>query len=125
MLADKNPTPTDTCREAKSTIPLHETLERRVMSVIHSLMEKDLEVDHQRASGVAITKEPRSFTGGVDTWNAIVNQMSHVKKGCLLDPPWNVVVGRYGYQVWCQLDTRWCQFDPFDPSRAESNCHLF
>jgi len=28
-------------------------------------------------------------------------------------------------QVWCQLGTKWCQFDPFDPSRAESNGHLF
>jgi len=27
-------------------------------------------------------------------------------------------------QVWCQLGARWCQFDPFDPSRVESNGHF-
>jgi len=57
------------------------------MAVLHSLMEKDYQVDKNRTIGSdALPKESRFFKPGAATLNAIVNQMSHVKKGCLSDP---------------------------------------
>ena len=86
----KNPTPTAVCKAAKATTPPADMLERRVVGVTHALMEKDAEVDRLQTMG-ASNNEKRFFKPGAATLNTIVNQMEHVKKGCLSDPPSEIV----------------------------------
>jgi len=91
----KEPTTKAIYKEAKATIPTPEFLERRVMAVIHALMGKDTESDLRRttADGVDgdVASEGRFFKRGAETLNTIVNQLEHVKKGCLSDPHMSVV----------------------------------
>jgi len=87
--AGKPHTPREVLKIAKSTMPPPAELEKRVMSVIHAMMDKDNETDRARTTNADVTekKEARFFKRGADMLNAIVNQMSHVRKGCLSDPP--------------------------------------
>lgn len=78
-------------KEAKATIPPPDLLERRVLAVLHSLMEKDLEADKSRIANQAVAKESRFFKPGAVTLNTMLNQMEHIKKGCLSDPSDEVV----------------------------------
>jgi len=96
MQRKKKPTTQATYKEAKPTIPIPQFLERRVMASIHTLMGKDTESDLRRTTidpntaAAATTKEGRFFKRGAATLNAIVNQLEHVKKGCLSDPHMDV-----------------------------------
>jgi len=84
----KKPSPRETFKEAKATMPPADVLERRVMAVLQALIEKDHQADRSRMAG-----EPtagRFFKPGANTLNVMLNQMSHVKKGCLSDPPASV-----------------------------------
>ena len=83
----KKPSAREIFKEAKATIPPPEQLERRVMAVLHALMEKDLLVDRNRIATASTASEGRFFKAGANSLNTIINQMSHVKKGCLSDPP--------------------------------------
>jgi len=86
----KNHTQREVMKMAKGTIPPPDILEQRVMSVIHALMEKDLLDDKKRMADPTL-KPDRFFKAGAETLNVIVNQMEHVKKDCLSDPPSDVV----------------------------------
>jgi len=83
----KKPTAREIFKEAKATIPPPDLLERRVMAVLHALMEKDLQADRKRIATASSAMEGRFFKPGANTLNTIINQLSHVKKGCLSDPP--------------------------------------
>jgi len=83
----KNPLPAAIFKAAKSTIPLPDVLEKRVLCVIHTIMEKDYETDRLRTMGTSTNNEKRFLKPGALTLNTIVNQMEHVKAGCLSDPP--------------------------------------
>ena len=87
---NKPATPREVLKRAKATIPPPDTLEKRVMAVIHSLVEKDLEIDKQRAADPE-SKEPRFFKRGAEALNVINNQLEHVRNGCLSDPHDTVV----------------------------------
>mgnify|MGYP000263817394 CR=1 FL=1 len=79
--------PRDILKEAKATMPPPELLERRVMAVIHAVMEKDLETDQARTVGASGDKcAKRFFKPGAETINVIMNQLQHVRRGCLSDP---------------------------------------
>lgn len=83
----KSPTNRDMLKEAKATIPAPDVLERRVMCTLHTLMEKDHEVDRARTTvGDGNGIESRFFKRGAETSNTIVRQMAHVRKGCPSDP---------------------------------------
>jgi len=81
----RQPTPREIFKEAKATIPNPEPLERRVMSVIQSLVKKDDDGEVQNAT----TGQPkkRFFKRGAITLDTISNQLEHMRKGCLSDPP--------------------------------------
>jgi len=84
----KQPSPSEIYKEAKSTIPPADILEKRVMAVIHALMQKDLQADQNRIISSLTHEVPtRFFKRGAQTLNLIMNQLEHVKKGCLSDPP--------------------------------------
>lgn len=87
--AGKPYTPREVLKIAKSTIPPPRELEKRVMSVLHAIMDKDHEIDQERTANADASekKEQRFFKRGAETLNIIANQMSHVRKGCLSDPP--------------------------------------
>jgi len=87
----KNPLPADVFKEAKSTMPPPDVLEKRVLCVIHAVMEKDLELDRLQTMGASASNEKRFLKPGAMTLNTIVNQMEHVKAGCLSDPPSEIV----------------------------------
>jgi len=87
---NKSATPREVLKQAKATMPPPDLLERRVMAVIHSLMEKDLEVDKIRTTDPN-NKEPRFFKRGADTLNLTNNQLEHVRNGCSSDPSDKVV----------------------------------
>jgi len=93
----KNPTSKAIFKEAKSTIPPPDILETRIMAVLHTLMDKDNEVDRARTTcNGSKKKESRFFKRGEETLNTIVNQMEHVKRGSLSDPDDQVVkIHRY------------------------------
>ena len=92
LLAGTNPTVRDAFKKAKATIPPADNLEPRVMSVLHHLMKKDAAVDLTRTTqDINAPKEARFFKPGAAASNTIVSQVEHVKKGCLSDPPANVV----------------------------------
>jgi len=104
LLISKGKTPTnrDILKAAKATIPPPDILERRIMSTLHTLMQKDHEVDRARTTGNTPGNPPaaaavsRFFKRGAETLNTIVRQMEHVKKGCLSDPDASVVkIHRY------------------------------
>lgn len=82
----KEPNAYEVLKAAKSITPPPEILEKRVLSVLHTCMEKDLELDRQQTIGTSSKNEKRFFKPGALTLNTIVNQMEHVKKGCLSDP---------------------------------------
>jgi len=82
----KKPTAYEIFKEAKATIPPPDQLERRVMSVVQALLEKDLQADRNVIAG-SDAPATRFFKRGANTLNTIINQMSHVKNGCLSDPP--------------------------------------
>lgn len=82
----RRPTPKEIFKEAKATIPPPDQLEKRVVAVIQALMEKVLQADRSKIAG-SEAPESRFFKRGANTLNLIINQMSHVKKGCLSDPP--------------------------------------
>ena len=85
---NRRPTTKQIMKAAKATIPPAKMLEPRVMSVLHTLMKKDNDVDLARTTGNPDDpKESRFFKRGAITLNTIVNQMEHVRKGCLSDPP--------------------------------------
>lgn len=82
-------------KEAKSTIPPPDVLEKRVLCVIHAIMEKDLELERLKtmatSTPTSTLNEKRFLKPGALTLNTIVNQMEHVKAGCLSDPPSEVI----------------------------------
>ena len=82
----KKATPCTILKEAKATIPPPVILEKRIMAVLHSLMEKDHQIDKNRTVGGENAKEQCFFKPGATTLNTIINQMEHVKRGCLSDP---------------------------------------
>ena len=84
---NKKPSPREIFKEAKATIPPPEQLERRVVAALHALMEKDLQADRTRITTASNSNEGRFFKPGPNTLNTTINQLSHVKKGCLFDPP--------------------------------------
>jgi len=88
----KDPSFSNVLKEAKATIPPPEVLEPRVMAVMHTCMRKDSEGDLERASGDGTQpKLSRFLKPGAATLNIIINQLEHVKKGCLSDPPFEIV----------------------------------
>jgi len=88
----KPATPRDVFKIAKAFVPPAEELEKRVVAVIHSVMEKDLEIDKERAANpLGAEKEKRFFKRGADALNTMANQMEHVRNGCLSDPSAEVV----------------------------------
>jgi len=90
----KQPTPSEMFKEAKSAIPLADLLEKRVMAVIHALMEKDSQADQNRlvtSSSNSNEVQTRFFKRGAQTLNTTMNQLEHVKKGCLSDPPSDIL----------------------------------
>mgnify|MGYP007080208264 CR=1 FL=1 len=84
------PTIREIMKEAKATVPPPAELEKRVMAVLHALMEKDLQ-DDMKLTIDSTRKPDRFFKAGAQTSNVIVNQTEHVKKGCLSDPSDEVV----------------------------------
>jgi len=80
--------PADVLKVAKATTPPPKLLERRVMAIVHAVMEKDLETDRQRTQSQEKERpESRFFKPGAETINVTIRQLSHVKKDCLSDPP--------------------------------------
>jgi len=77
----KKPSAREMFKEAKATVPPPEQLERRVVAVLHALMEKDLLVDRNRMATDSTASEGRFFKAGASTLDTTINQMSHVKKG--------------------------------------------
>jgi len=59
------------------------------MSVIQLLMKKD--ADGELESATTGKPKTRFFKRGVITLNTISNQLEHTRKGCLSDPPSNIV----------------------------------
>jgi len=84
----REPSMREIYKVAKATIPPPEELEARVMSVIHTLMSKDAESD-RLATGSDVSGQTRNrfFKRGDITLKTIINQLKHVRKGCLSDPP--------------------------------------
>jgi len=84
----KKPSPREIFKEANATIPPPDMLERRVMAVLQALTEKGHQADQSQMAGS--TPVGRFFKPGANTSNVMLNQMSHVKKGCSSDPPASV-----------------------------------
>jgi len=85
-------TPAEILKEAKATILPPDKLEARVMAVIHCVMRKDLETDiNNTRLADGEEKEKRFLKPGPETLNTINNQLEHVRRGCLSDPPADIV----------------------------------
>jgi len=56
---------------------------------------------------------------------APVHRITCVGRYCYLYEQMCIECGKWDWcHVWCQLGTRWCQFDQFDPQEVELNGHF-
>ena len=90
----RQPTTKEVFKCAKAIVPPPEELERRVMAVIHTLMDKDSEADRAATTRGDSEQEAatlRFFKRGSITLHTIFRQLKHIRRGCLSDPHHSVV----------------------------------
>jgi hypothetical protein len=99
----REPTNKEVIKEAKATIPEKETLKRRVEAIVQYVCFSDLTATMPVAANAVEAKQTGPITSNHgkkrrffrvmtdEVCRLVDNQMKHVIKGCLLDPPKEVV----------------------------------